>query len=153
MKDDELKFINCISIRTQYVVWGTYRKRWMIETNGERESGKSVLAEQHDDDDDIIFIWKIYCSLFILRMDPFSLNNCFNAPGKKYVQILHHLHNHSLWLSSRNYKRLTRFAWGAVHFSFVPICLTLFNSGLWADKSFRTVTPSSAQFCCAVHDL
>ena len=34
------------------------RKRWTIETNGERESGKSVLAACHDDDDDIIIYIK-----------------------------------------------------------------------------------------------
>ena len=34
------------------IVWRTSRERWMIGTNGERESGKSLLAVRHDDDDD-----------------------------------------------------------------------------------------------------
>ena len=38
------------SVRAQDVAWETYRKRWMIGTDGKRELGKSVLAA-HDDGD------------------------------------------------------------------------------------------------------
>ena len=40
------------SVWTQNVVSKTYQKRWMIEMNGEWESGKSMPAARHDDDDD-----------------------------------------------------------------------------------------------------
>ena len=36
----------------QDVALKTYRDRRTIETDGERESGRSVLAARHDDDDD-----------------------------------------------------------------------------------------------------
>ena len=49
--DDQLELIYNSSVRTLGVVWNTYRKRWMIETNGEREPGKFMLAARHDDDD------------------------------------------------------------------------------------------------------
>ena len=39
-------------VLTQDVVWKTYRKRWLIGKNGERESVKCMLAAWHDDDDD-----------------------------------------------------------------------------------------------------
>ena len=51
--DGELKFINNHSVRTQNVAKKTYRKLWTIETKGERDLGKSVLAAGHKDDDDI----------------------------------------------------------------------------------------------------
>ena len=39
-------------VRIQNVVWKTYWERWMLGTDGEREreSGKSALAAQLDDD-------------------------------------------------------------------------------------------------------
>ena len=46
---DKLDIYNS-SVRTQNVVKKTCRKRWIIETNGERESRKSVLIAEHDDD-------------------------------------------------------------------------------------------------------
>ena len=50
--DDQLEPIYNSSVWTQDVAWKTCRKRWTTETNGERESGKSVLKALHDDDDD-----------------------------------------------------------------------------------------------------
>ena len=41
-------------LRTQDVVWKTCLERWLIGTNGERESEKSVQAVQLDDDDEMI---------------------------------------------------------------------------------------------------
>ena len=38
------------SVRTHDVAGKTCRKRWMIETDDERELGKSVLAARQDDD-------------------------------------------------------------------------------------------------------
>ena len=51
MLDDQLELIYNSSAWTQDVVYKTGRKRWMIETNGKRGSGKSVLTAWHKDDD------------------------------------------------------------------------------------------------------
>ena len=52
--EDQPEPINNNSILIQDLAWKTCRERWMIETNGERGSGKSVLAVRHDDDDTVI---------------------------------------------------------------------------------------------------
>ena len=44
------EFIYISSVRTQDVVWKTFRKRWMIRIDGELESEKSVLSVRLDDD-------------------------------------------------------------------------------------------------------
>ena len=49
---DQQELIYNTSVRIQDVDKKTYRKRWMIETENERKSGKSILAAWHDDDDD-----------------------------------------------------------------------------------------------------
>ena len=46
----QLELINNSSVRTQNVVKKTYRERWKIETSGEGELRKSILAARHDDD-------------------------------------------------------------------------------------------------------
>ena len=52
--DNQLDIIFNCSVRTQDVAWKTYRKRWTIEMDGEREKererefGKSVRAVRHD---------------------------------------------------------------------------------------------------------
>ena len=49
-------------VRIQDVALKTHRRRWTIGRSGERESGISILAARHDDDDDIASseneIWK-----------------------------------------------------------------------------------------------
>ena len=52
--DDQLEPIFNSSVMIQDVAWKTSRERWTIKTSGERESGRSMQAEQHDDDDDMI---------------------------------------------------------------------------------------------------
>ena len=44
----ELIYISCVHI--QGVVWKTYMEQWMRGTDGEKESGKSVLSARLDDD-------------------------------------------------------------------------------------------------------
>ena len=44
--------VNNSSVLIQDVAWETYREWWLIETRGERGSGKSMLVPQHDDNDD-----------------------------------------------------------------------------------------------------
>ena len=50
MLDDHLQPIYISYVQTHDVALNTYRKRWMIEMNGEGESGRSVLETLHDDD-------------------------------------------------------------------------------------------------------
>ena len=52
-QDDQLEPIYNSSVAIQDIALKTSREQWMIETGGERGSGRSVLAVQHDDDDDI----------------------------------------------------------------------------------------------------
>ena len=47
---DQLQPIYNKSVLIQDVGWKSYWKRWTIETNGDRESGKSVQAARYDDD-------------------------------------------------------------------------------------------------------
>ena len=49
---NQQKFIYNSSVWTQEVILKTFWKWWKIELNGQRKSEKSMLAEQHDDDDD-----------------------------------------------------------------------------------------------------
>ena len=41
---DQQELINISSVRTQDVVWNPFRERWIIATDGERESGISALS-------------------------------------------------------------------------------------------------------------
>ena len=50
--DNQLESIYNSFVWTQDVILRTCQKQWMIEMNGKRELGKSVLAALHDDDDD-----------------------------------------------------------------------------------------------------
>ena len=54
---DQQKIIDNSSVRTQDAVYKTCRKWWMIGTNGERESGKSMLAAWHNDIHIYIYIY------------------------------------------------------------------------------------------------
>ena len=45
---DQQEFIYITSVQTQDVVWKTCQEQWMIGMDGERESGRSVLAVQLD---------------------------------------------------------------------------------------------------------
>ena len=42
--DDQLEPIYCSSVPIPDMAMKTYRERWTIETDGERGSGKSMLA-------------------------------------------------------------------------------------------------------------
>ena len=53
--DDQLESIYNCSVPIQDVAWKICLERWTIETSGERDSGKSVPATQHDDDDDVMY--------------------------------------------------------------------------------------------------
>ena len=50
-QDDQLEAICNSSVSIQDVVLKTYREQWTIEAGGERESGRSMLAVQYDNDD------------------------------------------------------------------------------------------------------
>ena len=53
-QDDHLEFMYNSSVPIQDIDWKTSWERWMTETGDERESGRSMLAVWHDDDDDEI---------------------------------------------------------------------------------------------------
>ena len=48
--DDQQEPIYNSSVRTLDLALKTSQQRWMIETNGERGPGKSILAARHEDD-------------------------------------------------------------------------------------------------------
>ena len=50
-QDDQLEHTYSSYVRIQDVVLKTCRRRWTIGRSGERKSGISVFAAQHDDDD------------------------------------------------------------------------------------------------------
>ena len=77
--DNQQEFIYNSSVQTQDVGWKTCCKQWMIETIGERGSGKSMLAAQHNDDDD----WKLYQNRKIMFIKK-NWNKKFHI-FKKYI--------------------------------------------------------------------
>ena len=65
-QDYQLEPIYSSSVLIQNVAVKTYRERWTIETSGGRESGRSVLAAQQDDDDLYAkFPRFIYCLILV----------------------------------------------------------------------------------------
>ena len=50
-QDDQLEHTYISNVRTQDVTLKTCQRRWIIRRSGERGSGISMLAAQHDDDD------------------------------------------------------------------------------------------------------
>ena len=48
--DDKLEPIYRSSVPIEDVAWKTCQERWMIETSGERGSGRYVLPSWHDDE-------------------------------------------------------------------------------------------------------
>ena len=52
-QDDQLEHTYSSYVRIRDVALKTCQRRWMIGRSGERESGISVLAARHDDDDDV----------------------------------------------------------------------------------------------------
>ena len=57
-KDDQLEHIYNISVPIQDVAWMAPRERWTIEMDGNRRSGRSMLAARDDVNDDEFF-WLI----------------------------------------------------------------------------------------------
>ena len=51
-QDDQLEHTSSSYVRIRDVALKTCQKRWMIGRSGKRGSGISMLAAQHDDDDD-----------------------------------------------------------------------------------------------------
>ena len=70
MQDDQLEPIYNGSVPIQDIALKTYREQWTMEMDGERGSGKSVLAAPHDDDDDDMYVYisismRIYMYIFM----------------------------------------------------------------------------------------
>ena len=79
-QDDQLEPIYNSSVPIQGVVLKTYQERWMIETGGERGSGRSVLAAQDDDDvndTEKIWIFPARARLIVHLNDQFILNRSY----------------------------------------------------------------------------
>ena len=57
MQDDQLEPMYNSSMPTEDVALKTYQERWTIEMDGERNSGRSILAAWHDDDEEDIYIY------------------------------------------------------------------------------------------------
>ena len=55
-QDDQLQHTYSSYVRIQDVALNTGQRRWTMGRNGERGSGLSVLAAQHDDDDYILVV-------------------------------------------------------------------------------------------------
>ena len=60
-QDDNLEPIYNSSVLMQDVTLETYRERWTVEMGSGIGSGRSVLAVQHDDDEDdmVLLLWFI----------------------------------------------------------------------------------------------
>ena len=69
MFDDQLEPIYNSSVSIQDVDKTTSRKRWTIETGGERGSWKSVLTAQHDDDGTLKVDTSLNLELFLNNDD------------------------------------------------------------------------------------
>ena len=54
-QDDQLEHTYSSYVRIRDVALKTCQRRWMIGKSDERESGISMLAARHDDDDGTIF--------------------------------------------------------------------------------------------------
>ena len=66
-QDDQLEHTYSNSVRIRDVALRTFQKWWTIRKSGERGSGVSVLAAQHDDDDDSRYrIWQLQTGANIL---------------------------------------------------------------------------------------
>ena len=74
-QDDQLEHTYSSYVRIRDVTLKTSQKRWMIGRKGGRESGISVLAARHDDDDDIYIVNSIsFSGSFFVRLSISSLN-------------------------------------------------------------------------------
>ena len=91
----------------------------------------------------------VHCEyLFWLPFTWIIASLCLWRDVYKFFTIFTGMKCHSLWLSSYNSSILYGFFWKALCFF-----LIIFKSGCWACQSFNTVTPSSAQLCCVIHNL
>ena len=63
-QDDQLEHTYSSCVRIRDVTQKTCLRRWMIGKSGERESGISVLAARHDDDDyEVYHLFQFYNTL------------------------------------------------------------------------------------------
>ena len=92
-QDDQLEHTYSSSVRIRDVALKTCQRRWTIGRSGKRESGKSVLAVRHDDDDDslpnsLAFPQKSVWQLVYTRY-PVWLKSCcaLDSPGSSWHPI------------------------------------------------------------------
>ena len=58
-QDDQLIPIYNSSVPIEDIALKIYQERWIIKMDGEKESGRPVLAVRHDDDDDDVQLYFI----------------------------------------------------------------------------------------------
>ena len=98
----------------------------------------------------IIYILTVsYCKLLIFRVLSLCLNNCFNAPGKRCRDILHHLHRFDMSFSHTS-ARLRGFFWRNLLCIAGHICSTIFQVRALSCRIFQYVNTFIRQtfFCC-----
>ena len=110
--DDQLEPIYNSSVQIQDIAVKTSREWWTIETGGERGSGRSMLAVQHDDDDDDVYllsmtvfklfpVWeKCFCT-HIQNSNAFDSNTRVKKKKKKWK-----CQNCSTWKQNPNNQML-----------------------------------------------
>ena len=64
-QDDQHEHTSSSYVRIQSVALKTCRRRWTIGRSGERASGISVLAAQHDDDNEVTYTTTTYLSAWL----------------------------------------------------------------------------------------
>ena len=56
-QDNQLEPIYNSSVPMQDIPLKTFQEQWMIETGGERGSGRSVLVARHDEDNIVLIVF------------------------------------------------------------------------------------------------
>ena len=86
-----------------------------------------------------MYISRSYSTLLAFGVASLSLNNCFNVPGKRCVQIIHHLHRYEmpfLWLSYHKSRLHGFFCWSLL-FSSVHVWSIISKWDLAACQIFQ----------------
>ena len=96
-QDDQHEHTDCSYVRIREVALKTCRRRWTRQRSGERGSGISVLAAQHDDNDDIYIEYMIYKHILLIHTVKWSNSSVSNGSvyhkltklnGSKYCYVL-----------------------------------------------------------------
>ena len=81
-QDDQLEHTFSSYVRKRDVALKTYQRRWTIGRSGERGSGISVLAAQHDDDNDG---FKYSCQIQIILKQIYLIASKYNYTDSEWI--------------------------------------------------------------------